>query len=153
MPDPLQVLAELCVNPDGDGRYWDTASTATPTMPPLGDALSPSQVCHLKELLQEFPLSFSSKPGLTSVLQHTIETDPGVVVRPLWRPLPHKRWEAVEKETADMLDLGVIQPSSSEWRSPIVLVPKPDGSIRFCIDFREVNKRAKFDAYPMPISC
>lgn len=48
-----------------------------------------------------------------------------------------------------MLRLGVIKPSTRSWHSPIVLVPKPDGSIRFCFDFREVNKMASFDAYPM----
>lgn len=49
-----------------------------------------------------------------------------------------------------MLQLGFIELSNSIWRSPIVLVPKPDGSIHFCIDFREVNTVASFDAYPMP---
>lgn len=147
-PARAQVLAELCVDPDGEGYYWDTGCTDPPGLPPLGDALSPAQNQQLRELLKEFPLGFSSTPGRTSALHHAIETEPGLVVWAPWRPLPRKRWEAVEKEVEDMLSLGVIQPSHSEWRSLIILVPKPDGSIRFC--FREVNKRAKFDAYPMP---
>lgn len=43
--------------------------------------------------------------------------------------------------------MDVIEPSSSAWRNPIVLVPKPDGSIRFYINIKEV---ASFNAYPMP---
>lgn len=49
-----------------------------------------------------------------------------------------------------MLWMGVIELSTSAWRNPIVLVLKPDNSVRFCIDFRAVNKIADFDAYSMP---
>ncbi|MGH0158407.1 UNVERIFIED_CONTAM: hypothetical protein FKN15_035412 [Acipenser sinensis] len=49
-----------------------------------------------------------------------------------------------------MLELGVIEPSRSEWCSPIVMVGKKDGSTRFCVDFRKVNAISKFDAYLMP---
>ena len=49
-----------------------------------------------------------------------------------------------------MLDSGVITTSVSPWASPIVLVTKKDGTVRFCVDYRKVNQVAKFDAYPMP---
>ena len=48
-----------------------------------------------------------------------------------------------------MLQTGVIRPSKSPWASPIVMVEK-DGSIRFCVDYRKLNKVSKFDAYPLP---
>ena len=48
-------------------------------------------------------------------------------------------------EIQEMIDLDVIEPSISPYSSPVVLVPKKDGSVRFCIDFRKVNKVTEFD--------
>ena len=44
----------------------------------------------------------------------------------------------------------MIRPSTGPWTSPIVLVIKKDGGVRFCVDYRKLNKVAKFDACPMP---
>lgn len=49
-----------------------------------------------------------------------------------------------------MLDLQVIEPSKSEWCSPLVLVLRKDGTLRFCVDFSKLNAISAFDLYPMP---
>ena len=56
----------------------------------------------------------------------------------------------MESEIDEMIELGVIEPSISHYSSSIVLVPKKDGSVRFCIDIRKLNKFTEFDAEPMP---
>jgi hypothetical protein len=49
-----------------------------------------------------------------------------------------------------MLQTGVIEPASSEWASPVVLVPKPNGSLRFSVDYRRFSPLKIRDSYPLP---
>ena len=44
----------------------------------------------------------------------------------------------------------MMAPSRSPWSSPVMAVPKPDGSVCVCVDFRAINKHTKLDRYPLP---
>ncbi|XP_075775938.1 uncharacterized protein LOC142826874 [Pelodiscus sinensis] len=117
---------------------------------PMGRELNHTQQAQLRAVLQQAAASLTSRPGRTTRACHEITTEPGSRVRDPVRPIPRKLWDTVQKELQDMLRWGVVEKSRSEWRSPIVLVPKKDGAVRFCIDFRKLNAVSKFDAYPMP---
>ena len=49
-----------------------------------------------------------------------------------------------------MLRAGVIEPTSAEWASPVVFVPKKDGTMPFCVDYRKLNGVTARDSYPLP---
>ena len=69
--------------------------------------------------------------------------------RPPFRLSRVEREEA-ERQVKELLEPGRIVPSSSPYGAPVLFVPKPDGSMRMCIDYRELNKVTQKNKYPMP---
>ena len=63
---------------------------------------------------------------------------------------PIQSRQIISNMLEDMLNKGVIEYSNAAWMSPIVLVNKPDGSKRMCLDFRRVNSHLAADVYPLP---
>uniref|UniRef100_A0A9J8AFX2 Integrase catalytic domain-containing protein n=1 Tax=Cyprinus carpio carpio TaxID=630221 RepID=A0A9J8AFX2_CYPCA len=134
------------------GTRDQTAALAVvePVTVDMNPELSAGQKAELQHLIGQFSDVFSSVPGRTSVLQHDIKTPPGVVVKQRPYQIPEACRRFIEEEIQHILKLGVVEPSRSPWSSPIVLVPKPDGTLRFCNDFRRLNEVSEFDGYPMP---
>lgn len=65
-------------------------------------------------------------------------------------PLNGPKKEFLRKEVDKLLKEGVIEECESPWSSPVVLVPKPNGSYRMCLDFRSLNSVTIADSYPLP---
>ena len=93
-------------------------------------------------------------PGLPPVrditAQHTIQLVPGAAppAPRMYRLSPLERAE-VEQQIKSLLDKGFIQPSVSPYGAPLLFVPKPDGSLRMCTDWRALNKQTLRDVYPL----
>lgn len=65
-------------------------------------------------------------------------------------PIPFSIQETVQEEVKEMLQRGIIEPSESPYQAPIVMVKKKDGTMRLCIDFRQLNKVLIPDSEPIP---
>ena len=90
--------------------------------------------------------------GRTTRVKHRIHlNDPNrEPIKQRHRRVPHSMYEEVKQHLKTMLECGVIQHSNSPWRSPVVLVRKSDGSLRFCVDYRKLNHLTRKDAYEIP---
>ena len=115
--------------------------------------LSEEEKTQLFALLLQYHTLFATGDGdlgRTARVQHRINTGDAPPIRQSVRRMPQLRRQEAKKLLDDMLSRAVIQPSSSPWASPVVLVPKRDGSFQFCIDCPKVNAVSRKDAYLLP---
>ena len=74
--------------------------------------------------------------------------------KPIWRhAYKHSLAERkiIQNEVQEMLEAGVIRESRSSWGFPVIAVPKKDGTIRMCVDYRPLNERTSSDPFPIPL--
>ena len=89
--------------------------------------------------------------GKVNTTEHHIDIQPGA--RPQfsqpYRAGPYAR-QVIQNTADEMLAQDIIEPARSEWAAPVVLAPKPDGTHRFCVDYRRLNAVTIKDRYPLP---
>ncbi|MCH92729.1 Ty3/gypsy retrotransposon protein, partial [Trifolium medium] len=107
----------------------------------------------LAQLLLQFRHIFDSPTSLPPQRAHDhsiplMDESRVVKVRPY--RYPHSQKAQIELMVDDMLQQGIIKPSTSPFSSPIILVKKKDGTWRFCTDYRALNALTIKDSFPLP---
>ncbi|KAI8542928.1 hypothetical protein RHMOL_Rhmol08G0177900 [Rhododendron molle] len=128
-----------------------------PRMVQVGSTLSPEEHCDFKELLTEyndvFAWSHQDMPGIDpELVEHRIPLLPDA--KPVKQKLKRMRPDWVQKikdEVTKQIDAGFLMVSQyPTWVANIVPVPKKNGQIRVCVDFRDLNKASPKDYFPLP---
>ena len=96
-----------------------------------------------------FILSPNELGKIHDVQADIVVTDPTPVRSPTYR-YPEKAKEIISNMLEEMEEKDIIEPSTAAWLSPIVLVKKPNGSQRMCLDYRKVNTHLQVDIHPLP---
>lgn len=103
----------------------------------------------LDSLVGKYFSNMGDKVGKCKIVEHKIIAESEPIKQRAYRVSPIVQ-KHIDSEIKTMLENDIIEPSNSPWSSPVVMVPKKDGSYRFCVDYRRLNKVTKKDAYPIP---
>ena len=135
-----------------DPEAAQEAEVKEPSFEDIGlDHLSSSRRKAVEAMAKPFKSLWKAGLGKIKATVHRLNLEEGS--RPSYaqpyRAGPEKR-RIIEQEIEKMLDMGVIEPTVSEWAAPVVLAPKPGGKWRFCVDYRKLNAMTKREVYPLP---
>ena len=134
---PTELLFQVCtVDPQSDASVTDCLPV------------------EVQALLEQFNDLFQQPDSLppSRACNHAIPLLPGAqpfYIRPYRYPPALK--DEIERQVEEMLTQGLIQPSTSLFSSPVLLVKKKDNSYRFCVDFRKLNSLTVKSKYPVPV--
>ena len=105
----------------------------------------------IKEVFPQLLNKEDYKVGQAKNCTHEIRLKPGTTpIKHRVRRVPVHLRDELKACIDSMLERGIIRPSKSEWAAPLVLVRKKDGTLRVCVDYRDLNNATVKDAYPMP---
>ncbi|CAB0044649.1 unnamed protein product [Trichogramma brassicae] len=111
--------------------------------------ITPEQETAIRVVVDRMMTAEPGTLGLTRLTEHHIDVQGASPIKHKMRRMSPPMLQVAHDEVKKMLAEGVIEPSASSWSSAPVIVKKADGSNRFCIDYRDLNKVTKKDAYPV----
>ena len=118
--------------------------------------LTDEQKQDVERLLQDHREVFSTSEfdlgriGRTNLVQHKIDTGTNRPFKQQLRRHPMAYLPVIDEHVDKMLANDICEPSVSPWASNVVLVKKSDGTLRFCVDYRQLNNLTTKDSYPLP---
>ncbi|CAC5404352.1 Transposon Ty3-I Gag-Pol polyprotein,Transposon Ty3-G Gag-Pol polyprotein [Mytilus coruscus] len=152
----LNIISGLTTDDDTDDSEMSTAVALVLKRKESVDdvkispELTDEERQQLKELLSEYDAIFSEVPKVTNIIEHRVVTKTDEPIYKRSYPLLYALRDKVKQEINDMLTAGIVEPSNSPYAFPIVLIKKKDNTLRFCVDYRDLNKQTIFDPILMP---
>jgi hypothetical protein len=118
--------------------------------------LTPAQRERVDQMVAKHVAAFAidpKNPSKTHLMEVELPLIPGATPhRHAASKLGEKGREIVEKHVREMEEKGIIRKSNSAWGSRVVLVSKKDGSVRFCVDYRDLNSKLQLQDSPIPLT-
>ena len=130
-----------------DDQLWD---------PPVeldSEHLSTEQIEQVRQMLREECASFAKDDtdvGCAPDLELDIKLSNPEPVKRTYSSIPPPLYNEVKDYIYDLINRGWVQKSTSSYSSPVVCVRKRDGTLRLCIDYRQLNERSMKDRRPIP---
>lgn len=115
--------------------------------------VGPEERGRIVALISRYPDAFALTNldlGHCGVIKHRIPTQKAAPVYRRAYRIPYSKREEMQRQVDELLEKGIIEHSTSPWGAPALLVEKPDGSFRFVVDYRDLNKVTRVDPYPLP---
>jgi hypothetical protein len=148
--DPVTLVTTLDLEQPHAGHLSSKLEGITEAARPH---LSSGELQDLEVLLAKYKYIFavySEDYGQTNKVYHCIDMGDARPIRQPPRRLPLAKQAEVREMLYGMQCHGVIEESNSPWSSPVVLVMKRNGELRFCVDYRKLNNVTKKDCFPLP---
>jgi hypothetical protein len=112
--------------------------------------LSEEEKKQLKYLLMEYQDIFSDIPQVANIIEHKVVTKFEVPIYKRPYHIPYALRDKAKTEIDNMIKAGIVEPYDNPYTAPIIFIKKKDQSLRFCVDYRGLNKETVFNHVPMP---